>query len=243
MIVDELQEQCELGQADLMRTNYLRAERILAEAERQAWEQRDFDTLSRLYMPLQEARRQRRQRCGEGEVCMDLLAESESDMLDGQQVVENYPFGQLLVGGWGSIAPAIAVRRLAREHSLYIETFLAAVYPITSGQVIAIIPLESDHLPPPTPRGLDQLRAMLPRHALILREHELPTGSRRGNAETFSMVMGLWERLAAPFLSAANAELDPLRRIERYRQVIDVDFACELAHQEIAAAARDLGSV
>ena len=38
----------------------------------EAWRHRDWDTLARLYMPLQEARRQRRQRCGEGTVALDL---------------------------------------------------------------------------------------------------------------------------------------------------------------------------
>ena len=56
---DDLQSRCELGQQQLMRTEYLDAEATLASAEAEAWEKRDFDTLSRLYMPLQEARRQR----------------------------------------------------------------------------------------------------------------------------------------------------------------------------------------
>ena len=33
MIIDDLQEQCELGQQELMRTNYVQAEKILADAE------------------------------------------------------------------------------------------------------------------------------------------------------------------------------------------------------------------
>src|SRR5262245_66303003 len=100
MTVDHLQAQCELGQEELMRTTCLQAERILADAERHAWEQRDYDSLARLYMPLQEARRQRRQRCGEGVVCLDLVAQGPHDHLDGRQVLENYSFGQLLVAGW-----------------------------------------------------------------------------------------------------------------------------------------------
>src|SRR5438445_726544 len=100
-----LQELCEAGQEQLMAMEYLQAE-----AERRAWEARDWDTLARLYMPLQEARRQRRQRCGEGIVCLDLIAQGPGDAVDARRVVQNYPHGQLLVAGWGSIAPALGVR-------------------------------------------------------------------------------------------------------------------------------------
>src|SRR5438046_594463 len=96
LAADDLQAQCELGQQQLMRTEYLQAEATLADAEARAWAARDFDTLSRLYMPLQEARRQRRQRCGEGIVCLDLFATGPHDDLDARHVVENYPHGQLL---------------------------------------------------------------------------------------------------------------------------------------------------
>src|SRR5437870_10059244 len=118
-----LQAQCEVGQQLLERTQYLEAEEVLADAEEAAWAARDFDTLSRLYMPLQEARRQRRQRCGEGIVCLDLLSIGPQDHVSGQHVVENYPHGQLLVAGWGTIEPALEVRRLQREHGLFVETF------------------------------------------------------------------------------------------------------------------------
>src|SRR5213082_563149 len=130
-----LQERCELGQQQLMRTQYLEAEATLASAESEAWEKKDFDTLARLYMPLQEARRQRRQRCGEGVVCLDLLAEGEADHIDPAHVVAHYPHAQLLIAGWGTIAPAAAVREVAAKSGLYVETVLAATYPIYGADV------------------------------------------------------------------------------------------------------------
>src|SRR5689334_18464850 len=108
MALVELQELCARGQELLMATRYWEAERTLADAERVAWEARDWDTLARLYMPLQEARRQRRQRCGEGVICLDLLSEGEADHVEAGQVIANYAHGQLLIGGWGTIAPAAA---------------------------------------------------------------------------------------------------------------------------------------
>src|SRR4051794_4103015 len=108
-------ELCEQGQAQLMRMEYLAAEATLARAERAAYAATDWDQLSRLYMPLQEARRQRRQRCGEGVVCLDLLAEGPEDKVEGRHVLEHYPHGQLLVAGWGSIEPAKDVRAIAAE--------------------------------------------------------------------------------------------------------------------------------
>src|SRR4051795_13610220 len=118
----DLQSLCELGQQQLMRTEYLDAEDALARAEEQAWAAQDFDTLSRLYMPLQEARRQRRQRCGEGLIVLDLLASGPFDKLEGRHVVENFPHGQLLVAGWGTIEPAREVRRQQELFGLFVET-------------------------------------------------------------------------------------------------------------------------
>src|SRR3954454_10638055 len=120
----DLQRLCELGQELLMRMEYLRAEATLAEAERAATRLEDFDTLSRLYMPLQEARRQRRQRCGEGTVRLDLIASGESDEPDARQIAADYGNAQLLVAGWGSVAPALLLRQIQREGHQYAETFL-----------------------------------------------------------------------------------------------------------------------
>jgi hypothetical protein len=236
----DVQELCETGQAALMRTEYLAAERALAEAEALAWDARDFDTLSRLYMPLQEARRQVRLRAGEGVVCLDLIAQGPEDRLSGAHVAENFPHGQLLVAGWGTIEPALALRRLAREHELYVETFLAAVYPVGDARAVVIVPGADARLPEATPRSIDALLDSVPRFSVVLHEAELPVGQRRGNAATFSEVSALWERLHAPFLAAADAEVDPLRRIEAYRRVIAIDPACELAHQKLSDVARRL---
>src|SRR5277367_1099885 len=85
-----LQGLCARGQELLMATDYLAAEAALVEAETLAFALADFDTLGRLYMPLQEARRQRRQRCGEGIVCLDLIARGPGDRLEGRRVIENF---------------------------------------------------------------------------------------------------------------------------------------------------------
>jgi hypothetical protein len=231
---------CEIGQQQLMRTEYLDAEATLVNAEAQALEARDWDLLSRLYMPLQEARRQRRQRCGEGIVCLDLLSEGPHDRVRGEHVVQNYPHGQLLVAGWGTIEPALEVRLLASEHKLYVETFLAAVYPVGSARAVVIVPTEDVRLPEPRPMLIDQLLPQLPPHSIVLGEAELPRGSRKGTYETFGETMALWERLHAPFLAAADMQRDPLQQIEAYRKTIRIDYACELAHQKLAAVAREL---
>src|SRR4051812_45174447 len=99
-VSSELQSLCERGQELLMSMDYIGAERALVEAESIALRENDFDTLSRLYMPLQEARRQIRQRCGEGDVRLDLVAESANEKLDPERIVADYPHGQLLVAGW-----------------------------------------------------------------------------------------------------------------------------------------------
>ena len=236
----DLQDLCALGQQQLARTEYLDAEATLVAAEQEAWRRRDFDTLSRLYMPLQEARRQRRQRCGEGVVALDLVAQGPEDEIDGRRIVENFPHGQLLVAGWGTFAPAAEVRRLQRELKLYVETFLGAVYPIGVGRVLVVAPLEDVALPDIHPGSIDDLIKRLPAHCLILSPDELPAGSRKGDTQTFAGVMAMWERLHAPFLAAADATTDPLQKIDGYRLTQRVDYGCELAHQKASDVAREL---
>src|SRR3954464_1698279 len=152
-----LQELCETGQSLLMETKYLDAERALAAAEHEAWAGRDWATLARLYMPLQEARRQRRQRCGEGTVALDLIAQGPGDRVDGVHVVENFPHGQLLVAGWGTIEPAVEVRRRQALHGLYVETFLGAVFSVGGRRAVALVPLEDAVLPEPVDRTIEEL--------------------------------------------------------------------------------------
>src|SRR3954452_19973933 len=239
----DLQHLCELGQDQLMRMDYLVAERTLEQAEQLAWDARDFDTLARLYMPLQETRRQRRQRCGEGVVCLDLVAQSPDDRVDGRHVVENFPHGKLLVAGWASIDAALRVRQLQREHDLFVETFLAAAYPAGDGRVVVIVPLADVALPradPATARSVDELLRRRPAHSIVLAENELPRGQRKGTWQTYAEVMAMWERLHAPFLAAADVTKDPVRKIEGYRTAIRVDYACELAHQKLSDVAKQL---
>ena len=198
------------------------------------------DTLARLYMPLQEARRQRRQRCGEGIIALDLVAEGPSDRIDPIQILAHYPHGQLLVAGWGTLQPAVEIRRLAEARGLYVETFLSAAYPIGGGKAILIVPTEDVILPPAIDQPIDELLAKAPPHSIVLSEAELTRGLRKGDTQTFAEVMAMWERLSAPFLAAADMTIDPAAKLENYRRTIRVDYACELAHQKLSAVAAEL---
>jgi hypothetical protein len=233
MAPTDIESQCELGQRLLMEMEYLQAERVLAAAEAIAWERRAWDVLSRLYLPLQEARRQRRQRCGEGTIQLDLLATSAREPLNAAEIVQRVPHGQLLVAGWQTLEPAATVRRLAAERGLYVETFLAAVYPPGPKQLVLIAPTERTRLP----TTLDH--STPPADCVVLDAAELPHGQKAGTAETYAQTMSLWERLHAPFLARAEAEFEPLEKMRLFRQTIDVDYGCELAHQHLAAAARE----
>ena len=239
---EDVQALCELGSELLVQTRYWEAERTLARSERIAWDARDWDTLARVYMPLQEARRQRRQRCGEGVVALNLLSEGPADVVDPKQVVANYPHGQLLVAGWGSIAPAQGVRQLAAANGLYVETFLAATYPVGDARAVVIVPTEDVALPPPDAAcgSIDALLRKLPAQCIILAENELPKEPRKGTVQTYAEVMAMWERLAAPFLAAADMLVDPVAKIDAYRRAIRVDYALELAHQRLSNVAKEL---
>src|SRR5438132_7746862 len=205
MTLEQLQELCESGQRELMATNYLAAEKILAGAEQIAFDQREFESLSRLYMPLQEARRQRRQKCGEGTVHLGLIAKSATDKLSAQQIIDQYPFGQLLIAGWGTIEPALQFRRLQTQRDLYVDTFLAAVFSTTEGPMIAIVPEESP-LPSSNPKSFEQLRRLFPPHTLFFKLDQLPSIPKKGTYETYSHVMQIWESLHSPFLQLPDAE-------------------------------------
>jgi hypothetical protein len=235
-----LQDLCELGSEQLVEMRYLEAEATLARAEAEAWEKREWDTLARLYMPLQEARRQRRQRCGEGVVALNLMAQGPHDAVDGRRIIENYPHGQLLVAGWKSIGPAVQVRRLAAEHGLYVETFLGAAFPVGNETVIAIVPLEDSTLPSGNFGDIAELSSQLPPHSMIAPGAAIICGPTRGTTQTFGEVMALWETLHTPFLAEADAETDPVRQIERYRLTTHVDYASELAHQKLSNVAHHL---
>jgi len=236
----QIQDLCELGQEQLSRMQYLAAEKTLAAAEHLAWNARDFDALSRLYMPLQESRRQRRQRCGEGTVQLDLLAAGADEPFDGNAIASSILRGQLLIAGWGSIEPALQARRAQAQADLYLDVFLAAVYPAGAGRLVAIVPTADVALPPAEATSIDALIRRLPAHSIVMSDNQLPNGQRGGSPQTYAEVMAFWERLHAPFLAAADATPDPIRRIDAYRKTIAVDYACELAHQRISDTARKL---
>jgi hypothetical protein len=167
---DALQALCEQGSELLVRTRYLEAEATLARAEEIAWAARDWDTLGRLYMPLQEARRQRRQRCGDGTVKLDWVAQTPyEEPNEAATVLQAQPNGQMLVAGWGTIQPAVDLRRLAAEQMLYAETFLAAVYPVADPVA-------------PTEMARVVVVAPLPDAAAARRGHRPPAGGPRQGA-------------------------------------------------------------
>ena len=217
MNADDIQNLCQRGQDQLSRMEYLAAEKTLAEAEGLAWGARDWDSLSRLYMPLQESRRQRRQRCGEGTIRLDFVASRPDDALNGPQIVRDIGQGQILIAGWETVEPAIAARRAAAELGLYVDVFLAAVYPGADCAKIVIFPAAESSL-----KGIET------------------TAEELDAVRSYEAVMDVWERLHAPFLAEADGTADPLARIGEYRRTIQVDYACELAHQKLADTARRL---
>jgi hypothetical protein len=231
----EIQDACERGQQLLIQTEYWSAELILAEAENAAWMSREFDALSRLYLPLQECRRQRRQKCLDGIICLDILARSPEDSIDPKEIVNRYPQGTLLVGGWQSITLAVEVRRLQFERRQYAETFLAAVYPAGESISISISPFAAIE-----PQRMRTGGDLMQDHSLMMHESTLRCGPGAPAKELAAQANTLWELLHAPFLLDADRATDPLHKIELYRKTIEVDYGCELAHQKLAEVARQL---
>jgi hypothetical protein len=191
-------------------------------------------------MPLQEAHRQARLQSLEGAVALDLLA-SPQEPIDPTRVLDLYPRGQLLLAGWGSTAPAAAARRLAVHRQLYVEVFLASMFPVIDQPPVAVVlPTTEMELPDTTPRTLPQLAALLPAAAVIISSADLPAAAQRATPHLEQFVLELWERLHAPLLAAAEAQFDLRQRIIGYRTTLDADPGCELAHQNLSIAARQL---
>src|SRR5690606_15018878 len=158
------------------------------------------------------------QRCAMGAVALRLLADGPGAQPDPQRIARQYPQGQLLLAGWGSIEPARRLRQLAADQNLYLETFLAAVYPSANGRMILLAPTPETVLPPMAGQTPDQLQAALPPDCLLLGEEELPREVERNSPIASSCVMDLWERLHRPLLAAADAQTDALLRMEAYRR-------------------------
>lgn len=229
-ISSDLQNLCERGQELLSQTDYVGAERVLMEAERIAWEARNWETLARLYMPLQEARRQKRQIAMDGGILLDFWHDESTP----EKIAATGIWAEVLLPGDGNIQPGIRLRRLAMERQLCMEIFLAAGYELGDKRIAVIVALENASLPTKEEiHGIDQLLQRLPPHSLILPEEELAGCDAQ-------LATSLWQRLQLPYLAAADAEADLIRRMAAYRQTILVDNACELAHQKFADTAAGL---
>ncbi|MFN4241921.1 MAG: hypothetical protein ACK4PI_01640 [Tepidisphaerales bacterium] len=234
----DVQALCEVASQKLVATDYIAAERLLERAKSLAMEQQDFDTLARLMFPLQEARRQKRQRCGEGVVRFDLVCR---DAAEACEAVRHMPHGQLLIRGPASTAPAEAARRLVKSEGWFVDVLLGADFPLAGGGVLtAVFPRPADLRTLAVPTPLEVLLQRLPPHVVTLNPAELPAGPRPGTAATFARVMDIFERLHRPFLAMADAMPVSAARLSAYDEVLAVDYACELAHQNAAEVAREL---
>ena len=232
-----VQELCAAGQSALLATDYRAAEDYLAAAERLAWEAGDYDALSRLYMPLQEARRQRRQFAGDGPFVIRLARDAD-DRIDVVALADRYARAQLIVAGHGSIAPAVALRAMASQRGLTLDVPLAATYELEDAVVVLVVPTPDVALPwPPKADTIDAILRKAPPHSLVIPADALPPETAHADPAAFGYVMNVWENLHAPFLAMADACTDPKQKLVGYREAIRVDYACEFAHQRFAATA------
>lgn len=221
---------------------YIAAEALLAQAEQLARTAEDWITLSRLYMPLQECRRQRRLRCAEGDCQLSLISTDPDQPIDPQTILNNHPQGQFLIAGYGTLAPAAEFRRLAAKAGCYADTFLAAAYRIVGGATAVVIaPHANTGLPPADTYSIDNLLGLLPPHVILLNAADLPPAGDTSPA-TLASVQSLWQRLHLPYLAMADNTQHPIHQIDAYRQVLTVDYACELAHQRLSDTARKFKS-
>lgn len=233
---DPIQSLCEHGQRALLATEYPAAERFLAAAESLAWRAKDYDALARLYMPLQEARRQRRQQSSDGPFVTRMLADT-AEALD---LAGNSKRGQFIIAGRASVVPAVLLRAAAAQRGLVFDVPLAAAYRADGQPFVLLVPTPATVLPFDIEYTVDALMRAIPVGAVLTPADALPPDTRQGDAATFGYVMSLWEQLHAPLLAAADALPDGDAKIDAYRKTIRVDYACEFAHQRLSETARRL---
>ena len=233
---DPIQNLCEHGQAALLATDYLAAERYLAAAESLAWRAKDYDALARLYMPLQEARRQRRQQSADGPFVTRMLADT-AEVMDLAGLAQR---GQFVVAGRASVVPAVLLRAIAAQRGLVFDVPLAAAYRADGQPFVLIVPTPDTVLPFDVTYTVDGLMRAIPVGSVLIPAHSLPPDQKAGDTASFGYTMSLWERLHEQFLAAADALPDGDTKIEAYRQTIRVDYACEFAHQRLSETARRL---
>jgi hypothetical protein len=112
--IDDIMEQ---ASAALERTDYLTCEQLCTQALGLARQQHDFDAFARILLPLQEARRQRRQIATDhGVTVLSTPRIHPADILD------RHPVGcLLLIDPPYSAADEQALRDLARERRLMVQ--------------------------------------------------------------------------------------------------------------------------
>ena len=112
--IDQIMEQASDALAGMA---YLRCEKLCLEALRLARQAKDFDTLGRIVLPLQEARRQRRQTAVEAG-----LHVMGPPSMDPQEICRIHPVGcLLLLDPPYTDADQQAIRQLAFDRQLYLE--------------------------------------------------------------------------------------------------------------------------
>lgn len=235
-MADSIQALCAAGQDSLENTDYLAAEQTLARAEAIAWESKDWDALARLYMPLQEARRQRRQRALDGQFFFQIADEPALATTLASEVDQ----GIVLLAGEASLAPSLALRQRVAELGRYVDVFLTAAYRIGEDYAVLVVPNQSIMVPSASMNSVDTLIRRAPPHSVLLRPAQVPGTRRVSDSTTGAFVMDLWEQLHRPFLAMAEACTDPVMRISAYRDAIAVDYACEIAHQHLSDTAHQL---
>jgi hypothetical protein len=191
-------------------------------------------------MPLQEARRQRRQWCGDGAFVTHTLQGPTNQPLNAAKIAEEFPRGQIIAAGHATIEPALALRKIAADRQLYLDVPLAATYRIGNGIAVLFVPTPDVALPHGDVETIDELLQQSPPHSVLLPAPHLPRTQERGDARTFDFVMDLWESLHRPFLAMAQATTNPRQRLAAFRRTIEVDYACELAHQQFSETCHEL---
>ena len=104
----------------LAKMEYLRCEKLCLEGLKLARDEKDYDTYARILMPLQEARRQRRQAAEDAGVFL-----VTGEKLSAEGILDAYPEGCLILQSDTYTEEDLhAVRELACEKGLLVEVLL-----------------------------------------------------------------------------------------------------------------------
>ncbi len=212
----------------LARMDYIACERLCQQALDAARRDGDWWTYSRILLPLQEARRQRRINASEGVLRLG----STSLPVDIGEWADQLTCGSIVLTRPHKVEHARALLERAREEGRYVEVLLAECSADSpTWRVVSFMTPDPSVTTAPAPPAEWRDKWLTPAGmAAVACENQHPS----------DYFLDLTEALGDQVIAAAMAEDDPMKQFERLERGLEVLTDHEKLHQRLTEAARRL---